>query len=58
MVNIYYDYTEESLFVPGVTDQAIVPQLYGTGFNYVSKRRAQAVVLLLWRECHVREDFQ
>lgn len=37
MVNIYYDYTEESLFVPGVTDQAIVPQLYGTGFNYVSK---------------------
>lgn len=37
MLNIYYDYTEESLFVPGVTDRAIVPQLYGTGFNYVSK---------------------
>lgn len=37
MLNIYYDYTEESLFVPGVTDRAIVPQLYGTGHNYVSK---------------------
>lgn len=37
MANIYYNYIEESLFVPGVTERAIVPQLYGTGFNYVSK---------------------
>ncbi|MCD7709767.1 MAG: TonB-dependent receptor plug domain-containing protein, partial [Porphyromonadaceae bacterium] len=37
MLNIYYNYTEESLFVPGVSNQAIVPQLYGTGNNYVSK---------------------
>ena len=37
LLNIYYDYTEESLFVPGINDRAIVPQLYGTGFNYVSK---------------------
>ncbi|MBR0037950.1 MAG: SusC/RagA family TonB-linked outer membrane protein [Bacteroidales bacterium] len=35
-VNLYYDYTEEYLFVPGVTDKAILPQLYGTGKNYVS----------------------
>jgi TonB-linked SusC/RagA family outer membrane protein len=36
LVNLYYNYTEEYLFTPGVTDQAILPQLYGTGENYVS----------------------
>lgn len=36
LVNLYYDYTEESIFTPGVTDMAIIPQLYGTGENYVS----------------------
>lgn len=35
-LNLYYNYTEESLFTPGVTDNAIIPQLYGTGENYVS----------------------
>lgn len=35
MVNLYYDYTEEYVFIPGVTDGAIIPQLYGTGENYV-----------------------
>ncbi len=35
-VNLYYDYTEEYIFTPGVTDQAIIPQLYGTGENFVS----------------------
>jgi TonB-linked SusC/RagA family outer membrane protein len=36
LVNLYYNYTEEYLFTPGVTDEAILPQLYGTGENYVS----------------------
>ena len=36
LVNLYYDYTEEYIFTPGVTDQAILPQLYGTGENFVS----------------------
>lgn len=35
MVNLYYNYTEETMFIPGVTDRAIVPQLYGTGKNKV-----------------------
>ena len=34
LVNIYYDYTEESIFTPGVTDRAILPQVYGTGQNH------------------------
>ena len=36
VINLYYDYTEESVFTPGVTDRAILPQLFGTGENYVS----------------------
>ena len=36
LVNLYYDYTEEYIFTPGVTSQAIIPQLYGTGENFVS----------------------
>lgn len=36
LVNLYYDYTEEYIFTPGVTDQAIIPQLFGTGENFVS----------------------
>lgn len=33
LYSLYYNYTEETLFVPGVTDQAIIPQVYGTGKN-------------------------
>ena len=36
LVNIYYNYTEETMFIPGVSNQAIIPQLYGTGRNQVS----------------------
>lgn len=35
MVNLYYNYTEETMFIPGVTDRTIVPQVYGTGLNKV-----------------------
>lgn len=35
MANLYYNYTEETMFVPGVTNQAIIPQVYGTGSNKV-----------------------
>lgn len=35
MVNLYYNYTEETMFIPGVTDKAIIPQKYGTGLNKV-----------------------
>lgn len=35
MVNLYYNYTEETMFIPGVTSRAIVPQLNGTGRNKV-----------------------
>ena len=37
MVNLYYNYTEESIFIPGVTDRAIVPQYFNTGLNTVRK---------------------
>ncbi len=37
MLNLYYNYTEESIFIPGVTDRAIVPQYYNTGLNTVRK---------------------
>lgn len=37
LLNIYYNYTEENIFVPGVTDRAIVPQYYGEGKNAVRK---------------------
>ncbi|MDP4278249.1 MAG: SusC/RagA family TonB-linked outer membrane protein, partial [Bacteroidota bacterium] len=36
-MNLYYDYTEESIFIPGVTDQAIIPQYYNSGLNTVRK---------------------
>lgn len=36
LYSLYYNYTEETLFVPGVTNQAITPQVYGTGRNKVS----------------------
>ncbi len=36
LINIYYDYTEEYVFTPGVDQRAIIPQLYGTGENFVS----------------------
>lgn len=37
MVSLYYNYTEETMFIPGVTDHAIMPQLYGTGENKVAE---------------------
>ncbi len=37
LLNIYYNYTEESNFIPGVTDQAIMPQYYGVGYNTVRR---------------------
>ena len=36
MANLYYNYTEETLFIPGMTDNAIMPQVYGTGRNKVA----------------------
>lgn len=36
LYSLYYNYTEETLFVPGVTNQAITPQVYGTGRNKVA----------------------
>ncbi len=36
LVNLYYDYTEEYVFTPGVDQEAIIPQLFGTGENFVS----------------------
>lgn len=37
MINLYYNYTEEGIFIPGVTDHAIVPQYFNTGLNTVRK---------------------
>jgi TonB-linked SusC/RagA family outer membrane protein len=37
MVNLYYNYIEESMFVPGVTSHAVMPQYYGYGKNYVAQ---------------------
>lgn len=37
LLNLYYNYTQESIFIPGVTDKAIVPQYYGVGLNTVRK---------------------
>jgi TonB-linked SusC/RagA family outer membrane protein len=36
LANIYYNYTEENLFVPGVDDGAILPGVFGTGKNKVA----------------------
>lgn len=36
MANLYYNYTEETLFVPGMTRATIMPQLYGEGRNKVA----------------------
>lgn len=36
LVNLYYNYTEETMFIPGVSNQAIIPQIFGTGRNQVS----------------------
>lgn len=33
----YINYTEESIFIPGVTDKAIIPQYYGIGYNTVRR---------------------
>lgn len=37
LLNININYTEESNFIPGVTDHAIIPQYYGVGFNTVRR---------------------
>jgi len=37
LMNLYYNYTEESMFIPGVTDRAILPQYYTIGNNTVRK---------------------
>ncbi len=37
LLNISINYTEETNFIPGVTDQAIVPQYFGVGFNTVRR---------------------
>ena len=37
LVNLYYNYTEETMFIPGMTNQSIVPQVYGTGRNKVAE---------------------
>lgn len=35
LLNIYYNYTEETLFVPGINYPRIMPQFYGAGLNKV-----------------------
>ncbi len=37
LVNMYYNYTEETMFIPGVTNHAIMPQIYGIGQNKVAE---------------------
>lgn len=37
LLNMYYNYTEESIFIPGVTNHAIIPQYFNTGLNTVRK---------------------
>lgn len=37
LVNLYYNYTEETMFVPGITTPTIIPQVYGTGINKVAE---------------------
>lgn len=37
LVNLYYNYTEETMFVPGVTSHSIMPQVYGIGENKVAE---------------------
>lgn len=37
LMNLYYNFTQESIFIPGVTDKAILPQYYGIGANTVRK---------------------
>lgn len=36
MANLYYNYVEETMFVPGVTNHTIVPGFYGKGNNYAA----------------------
>jgi len=37
LLNININYTEESNFIPGITDHAIIPQYFGEGFNTVRR---------------------
>ena len=36
IANLYYNYIEETLFVPGTTSRTIMPRLYGAGRNRVA----------------------
>lgn len=36
LFNMYYNYTEETMFIPGVSSRTILPQVYGTGLNMVA----------------------
>lgn len=54
LVNLYYNYTEENMFVPGVTDQAIIPQYYGYGDNY----RAGSVIRQMTNAYSVSADYK
>lgn len=42
MFNLYYRYTQENVFIPGVTSAAILPQYYGIGKNTVRRGANQA----------------
>lgn len=35
-VGLYYNYTEENMFIPGVSSSAIIPQYFGDGKNYIA----------------------
>ena len=37
LVNLYYNYTEETMFVPGMSNATILPQAYGIGKNQVAE---------------------
>lgn len=54
LVNLYYNYTEENMFVPGVTDQAIIPQYNGYGDNY----SAGGVIRQLTNTYQVSADYK
>ncbi|MBO7468370.1 MAG: SusC/RagA family TonB-linked outer membrane protein [Bacteroidaceae bacterium] len=40
--NLQYRYTEENMFIPGMSNQAIYPQYYGIGKNTVRKAVAES----------------
>lgn len=54
LVNLYYNYTEENMFVPGVTEPTIIPGYYGKGDNYT----ASGVVRQMTNNYQVRADYK